>query len=40
MPVYRVRTTRPRLQSEDELRRDFSDSILDPDYRPIDIESM
>lgn len=40
MPVYRVRTTRPRLQSEDELRRDFSDSILDPDYRPIDIESL
>ena len=40
MPVYRVRKTRARLGTEDELRRDFSDSILDPDYRPVDIEQL
>ena len=40
MPVYKIRTTRARLSESDELRRDFSDSILDPDYRPVDIEQL
>jgi len=28
------------LASQDTLRRDFSESILDPDYRPTDIEQL
>jgi phage baseplate assembly protein W len=40
MPVYKLRSTRARLASQDTLRRDFSESILDPDYRPTDIEQL
>lgn len=40
MPIFRPRTSRPRLSTSSELRTDFADSILDPDLLPSDIDEL